>query len=221
MKALAAALVEFQKNAPHIAKDSVNPHFKNRYASLDAIMDAVRGPLAEQGLVITQHPSEHDLVPTLDTILLHVSGEMIRSTMLLSAERSGPQAQGSALTYARRYAVLAVLGLVADEDDDGEAATRGKEAAKPKTVGSEDSSMASEGDGLSDPTGIKGAISREEGELTVAILVAAGKLGAEDATREAVGKSKATRTPDEHIAWLKRNLKTAQALQETTEAAGV
>lgn len=218
MKALAAALVEFQKNAPTIHKDARNPHFGNKYASLDAIMDAVRAPLAACGLAISQHPTfvwpsidiEQDLVPSpaLKTILFHESGEVLESSMMLAVEKAGPQAQGSALTYARRYAVLAVLGLVADEDDDGEAATRGKDGSTQVAA-----------------AGVSGSSAASEEDLTSKILAAADKLGAKAATEEAVAKSKETRTPAEHVAWLKRNLKTAEAnvktLEETTEAAGV
>ncbi len=209
MKALAAALVEFQKNAPIIAKDGTNPHYGNKYATLAAIMDAVLPKLAANALAVSQHPCELNGFPALKTILMHDSGEILESTMLLAVDKGGPQAQGSALTYARRYAVLAVLGLVADEDDDGEAATREKGGS---------SQVAAAGTAPSTTASV------EEG-LTVAILAAADKLGAKAATEEAIAKSKGERTPEEHVAWLRRNLKTAEAnvktLEETTKAAQV
>jgi ERF superfamily len=130
---VASALVAFQKEAPHISKDSINPHFKNKYASLDSIMDAVRPVLAKHGLAISQHPTAMETgMPGLRTVLLHTSGDRLEDVMPLAIDKPGPQAQGSALTYARRYAVLSVLGLVADEDDDANAAERAKPAAKPE-----------------------------------------------------------------------------------------
>lgn len=127
---LAAALIAFQKNPPHIRKEATNPFFNSKYASLDTIMAEVRPVLAEHGLAISQHPTvtEHG-VPGLRTILLHESGDRLEDVMPLSVEKQGPQAQGSALTYARRYAVLAVLGLVADEDDDANSAESRSAAA--------------------------------------------------------------------------------------------
>jgi hypothetical protein len=136
---LAQALVAFQAEAPHIKLDGKNPHFNSKFATLAGIMDAVRPVLAKHGLVVAQHPScagtAENPLPALRTVLLHASGEREEDVMLLAVDRPGPQAQGSALTYARRYAVLAILGLVGDEDDDAESAE--KDAAKfeaPKGV---------------------------------------------------------------------------------------
>ena len=122
---LAEALVAFHGEAPVIVKDSVNPHFKSKFASLDAIMAAVRPVLTKHGLAISQHPTALESgMPALRTILLHTSGDKYQDIMPLAVDKPGPQALGSALTYARRYAVLAVLGLVADEDDDANAAQK-------------------------------------------------------------------------------------------------
>jgi hypothetical protein len=128
------ALAEFQHDAPKIAFDATNPHFKNRYPSLAGIMDTIRPGLSARGVVVTQVPTfvlteDGTAAPALTTRITHApSNEFIEGTMLLLAPKSDPQGQGSALTYARRYAVLAMLGLVGDEDDDGQAATR---PAKP------------------------------------------------------------------------------------------
>lgn len=121
---LAQALVAFQAEAPHIELDSTNPHFKSKFASLAGVMKTVRPVLAKHGLAIVQQPTNMDFEkPALLTTLLHVSGASIVSDPFpLAVEKPGPQAQGAALTYARRYAVLAILGLVGDEDDDAESA---------------------------------------------------------------------------------------------------
>ncbi len=129
---LAEALVAFHGEAPVIVKDSVNPHFKSKFASLDAIMASVRPVLTRHGLAISQHPTALESgMPALRTILLHTSGDKYQDIMPLAVDKPGPQALGSALTYARRYAVLAVLGLVADEDDDANTAQKASEQVAP------------------------------------------------------------------------------------------
>ena len=140
---LALALLRFQANAPHIALDATNPHFKNKYPSLAGIFDVLRPALSACGLVVTQTPTylqdaAGNLVAGLRTRVTHAeSGEFLEDTMLLLIEKATPQAQGSALTYARRYAVLSMLGLVGDEDDDGEAASKSAPVASRKAALSE------------------------------------------------------------------------------------
>lgn len=132
-KALAKARSEF----PELRFDSTNPHFKNQYLSLKGLLAAVEPVLAANDLLIVQTVSNSggpNPAPALTTRLIHLeSNEYIEDTMLLSAVKVDPQAQGSAITYARRYALVAVLGVVADEDDDGEAASGG-EPSKPKST---------------------------------------------------------------------------------------
>jgi hypothetical protein len=103
-----------------VNKDLVNPHFKNKYASLSNIIEAVTPHLTANGLTIVQMPTQEGL----ETLLLHGSGEYIGSTSTIVAkDASNPQSVGSAITYARRYAIGAVLSLNIDEDDDANAAT--------------------------------------------------------------------------------------------------
>jgi hypothetical protein len=117
---LAAALVAAQAEFSAVPKGSVNPFFKSKYAALPEVV-ATAGPvLSKHGLAISQFIDEQD---TMTTYLLHTSGQFIAHTMSLHLVKNDPQAQGSAVTYARRYAYMAVLGLVADEDDDGNAAS--------------------------------------------------------------------------------------------------
>lgn len=119
---LAAALAAFQSEVPAIAKTANNPFFKSRYADL-ADVKAAADPIAtKNGLAVTQFPGRDRErgEDTLTTWLLHKSGQFIRETMSLHLSKgpSEAQAHGSALTYARRYCYMSVLGLVADEDDD-------------------------------------------------------------------------------------------------------
>lgn len=120
-KALAAA----QKNFPKVKKDTSGYGYK--YATLDQCLDAVQGPLADQGLAITQilSPSNPQEIH-LQTILMHTSGEWLLSDFAIPAVANKgmnqAQALGSAITYARRYALCAICGIAAEEDDDGAAA---------------------------------------------------------------------------------------------------
>lgn len=121
---LMPALLAFQAEAPTLRKDAVNPHFKSRFTSLDTIVETVGPLLVKHGLVWTTLPGrdEHG-DPALHYRLVHAeSGEALTGAMPLMLTKQDPQGQGSALTYARRYAVTAVLNLVSDEDDDGTAA---------------------------------------------------------------------------------------------------
>lgn len=119
---LAAALAKAQAKIQTAAKDAVNPHFESRYADLASVWSACREALTEQGLAIVQMPcGEGDRVG-LTTTLLHASGQWMASTIYATPERKGPQAVGSVLTYLRRYALAAAVG-VAPDDDDAEAAS--------------------------------------------------------------------------------------------------
>lgn len=123
-KTLAEALLAFQSDAPALQKNAINPHFKNRYISLDSLMDQILPVLNKHGIVLVQAPSVLNGEASLTTTLLHAStGEKIEDTMFLTLERDNPQGQGSAITYARRYALMSFLGLVADEDDDAQSAS--------------------------------------------------------------------------------------------------
>lgn len=105
----------------------MNPHYKNKYVSLEKLMEIVMPILHANDVVLLQLPTTYDDRPALKTKLLHVpSGDAIEDTMFLMLDKDNPQGQGSAITYARRYALMSTLGLVADEDDDGEKATRKK-----------------------------------------------------------------------------------------------
>jgi hypothetical protein len=136
---LAAALIEVQKEVPKIPKTSDNPFFKSKYADLADVKTLADPIITKHGLAVTQWPSSNDKGDTLITMLLHRSGQFIKSEMQLHLTKSDAQGQGSALTYARRYAYMASLGLVADADDDGNRASQSQSSdagskPKPKTT---------------------------------------------------------------------------------------
>jgi len=123
---LAKALAKAQAQIKPAVKDSENPHFRSKYADLSSVWDACRKPLTDNGLSVVQMPVD---APTPDsvaltTLLLHTSGEYISSTVSAPLTKKDAQGIGSALTYLRRYALSAIIGVVADDDDDGNAASR-------------------------------------------------------------------------------------------------
>lgn len=121
------ALLEIQNEGIEgITKDAKNPHFKNTYITLGKLLDVVKPVLTEKGILLTQTPTNlgPQGEPGLWTSLTHLaSGTSIDGKVPLMLERSNPQGLGSAITYARRYALMSMLNLVADEDDDGQAAS--------------------------------------------------------------------------------------------------
>lgn len=119
---LVEALVKFQGEVGSIQKKSVGVHGA-KYAQLADVMKEVLPALNKNGLAVTQWPTQIEGQPALRTILHHSSGESIEDTMPLILPKQDPQGQGSAITYARRYSLASILGLVIDEDDDGQKAT--------------------------------------------------------------------------------------------------
>lgn len=155
MSALAKSLLAFQLDAPQIHTDSAG-NFSNRYVSLPALMDAIRGSLAKQGLMLIQKPTVlENGAPGLITKLLHEDGEEEQAVMPLLLDKQNPQGLGSALTYARRQAALAFLGLAADTDDDGSAATNFSSAAVRPAVGEASSSDSSASNSSKDAHGLQ------------------------------------------------------------------
>jgi ERF superfamily len=132
---LVTALAKAQGAIENAAKSSLNIHFKSAYATLSDIREATREPLATNGLSIVQGLRTVQGAIEVETILFHNSGQSIRETLAVPLGRPDPQSMGSAATYGRKYALMAMLGLAA-EDDDGNAATaaaNGKGAAPSVT----------------------------------------------------------------------------------------
>ncbi|HIJ71692.1 MAG TPA: ERF family protein [Planctomycetes bacterium] len=119
---LAAALLKAQKDIHTAVKSNKNPFFKSSYAPLEAVIDAIKGPLNQQGIVFLQAVDANGNGPMIDTILLHESGQFMSSrTPVFCNKPNDPQAFGSGVTYSKRYALQAILGLPT-ADDDGEGA---------------------------------------------------------------------------------------------------
>ena len=125
---LAAALAKAQGQIDAATKGSSNPHFKSRYADLNALRETIREPLAVNDLSIVQMPRIDGSYVEVETMLLHKSGEYLAETLRMPYGQNTAQAIGSALTYCRRYSLGSILNLAA-EDDDGNAATEA--ASKP------------------------------------------------------------------------------------------
>jgi hypothetical protein len=131
---LAKALSIVQGKMTYAVKDSANPFFKSKYADLESVWDACRSLLAENGLCVMQFPGEFiDGCMSLTTILAHSSGEWIKQTMEVPVTKPDAQGAGSAITYMRRYALAAVVGVV-QADDDGNAASSPKPVVKAKEI---------------------------------------------------------------------------------------
>jgi hypothetical protein len=120
---IAEAMAKAQLAMRPAFKDATNPHFKNKYASLVSCLEAVR-PLQENGIALFQPPASHGTDGVcVATLLIHSSGEWIRGELYMPAAKKDPQGFGSALSYARRYCLVATVGLGTD-DDDAESAVR-------------------------------------------------------------------------------------------------
>jgi hypothetical protein len=129
-KTIYQSLVSAQKNFESAAKTSNNPHFRSKYAALDVCVDAVKEALNNEGIFLLQKTHECTDGVMLETIFIHESGEQLSGGVLhVPASKHDAQGYGSALTYARRYSLLAACGI-APEDDDGNAATK----APPKAI---------------------------------------------------------------------------------------
>lgn len=108
------SLSKFHSNVGGLRKDSTNPHFKNKYADIDTVLDLIREPLKNAGLIFIQLPQQDGL----KTILATVDGkEQLESFTPFILDKNDMQGLGSAITYARRYSLVAMLGLEADDDD--------------------------------------------------------------------------------------------------------
>ena len=124
MKSIAAALVAAQKGFAPALKQSLNPHFKSKYVDLAGCVEAVIDSLNSHGIALIQRTYEDTTGVTVETVFLHESGEVLECGKLhVPAAKQDPQGYGSALTYARRYSLMAACGI-APEDDDGNAASK-------------------------------------------------------------------------------------------------
>lgn len=144
---LAAALAKAQGQIKAALEDhtakvaSEKANYSYGYATLASVWDACRKPLADNGLSVSQSPETENMEVTVTTLLMHASGQWIESVLTFRAEAAAPQKIGSAITYARRYALSAMVGVAPSDDDDGAAASgvpttfepRGKQTKTPPT----------------------------------------------------------------------------------------
>jgi len=114
---LADALSKAQAEMKPALKDASNPFFKSKYATLESCWDAIRGPLTKNGLSIVQTTDLVDGRLVIRTTLLHKSGQSISGVYPIFAKDESPQSMGSGMSYARRYALSALVGLTTDDDD--------------------------------------------------------------------------------------------------------
>lgn len=147
---LAAALSKAQSQMANPKKSAENPFFKMKYATLDEVWDVARKPLTENHLSIVQSPEKDGSDLAITTLLLHNSGQFLSSKLTVTPKAQDVQSVGSAITYARRYALMAILGI-APEDDDGEQAmnrdgkNNGKQSQKNKPEKTEEKPPQNQG----------------------------------------------------------------------------
>lgn len=130
---LAEALSKAQGQIDAASKANVNSHFKNKYADLNSLREAIREPLATNDLSVVQLPRFFEKEVEVETMLMHKSGEFIAETLRMPVGQMTAQAVGSALTYCRRYSLSSILNLAA-EDDDGNAATQQVQKPVPQAA---------------------------------------------------------------------------------------
>lgn len=132
IKELALALCKVQAKLKDAETNSENPHFQSKYADLSAVWKACRALLTENGFCVVQAPFRSESGMVLVTRLIHSSGQWVRSEYTLSPTQNTPQQMGSALTYARRYSLAAIVGIAPGDDDDGNAASVPKPQTYPR-----------------------------------------------------------------------------------------
>lgn len=134
MKNISTAFVKAQAEIEKASKDKTNPHFRNTYADLGAVVDAIKPALEKHGLAFMQKFHENPDGITVETIIIHESGEWLSNGVLsVPASKKDAQGFGSAATYCRRYSLQAAFG-VAPDDDDGNAASKKQEPAKQPAI---------------------------------------------------------------------------------------
>ncbi len=134
MKNIAKALLEAQKEMGNAKKDSTNPFFKSKYADLNSVREACLPALNNNGITVLQPITHIDGKNFVKTILLHESGESMESlTEIVYSKQNDAQAQGSGITYARRYGLQSFVNIGAD-DDDGNAAVKPNDYSKEKKM---------------------------------------------------------------------------------------
>ena len=161
---IASALAKAQSQLRNPAFDSNNPHFKSKYASLASVRDTVIPVLSEHGLSVVQMPVTADGKAGCETMLMHSSGQFLSECLLITVDKSNAHGVGSAITYARRFSLMAFAGVVGDDDDDGNASV-GK--PKPSIVPAPITPTTGAFDGLAPD---RAEVARRIGEATIELF---------------------------------------------------
>jgi len=141
---IAAAFIKAQSQMGNATKDSNNPYFKSKYADLNSVREACLPALNDNSIAVLQPTIQIDGRNYVKTILLHESGETIESlTEILFAKPNDPQAQGSGITYARRYGLQSLVNIGAEDDDGNKAAEKPKGGALQRLAAGADEEMKS------------------------------------------------------------------------------
>ncbi len=127
---IAAALAAAQGEFEEIKKDTENPFFKSKYAPLVSVIKATRKALTKYKIAVIQHPELVDGKCVVTTMLIHESGQWIKGDLAMPVNKMDAQGMGSATTYGRRYGRSSMLDVAADDDDDGNAASKPGEPVK-------------------------------------------------------------------------------------------
>jgi hypothetical protein len=127
---LATALCQAQSQMGGAVKDSSNPFFKSNYADLTSVIKAIKQPFSDNGLSYSQFPVSDDNGIGVATILMHTSGQWLKFEYTLPMVKRDPQAAGSAITYARRYALQSIAGIPTADDDAESAMLRGEDITR-------------------------------------------------------------------------------------------
>jgi hypothetical protein len=190
MKGIATALAKAQANMGKALKQANNPHFRSKYADLGNVMDACLPALNEAGIALIQPTGEDEHGRYVETILIHgESGESLTCRVPLIVSKNDMQGYGSAVTYARRYGLMAMAGI-APEDDDGHAASKAppkqeQRQQKPQETDAEAIERAkeylSEADSLDD-------LKERWGRIPKPVQASADVIAAKDAAKERLSK---------------------------------
>jgi hypothetical protein len=188
---IAAAFIKAKKEFAPAMKTSTNPHYKSKYADLAACVEAVDDAFLNSGIVMYQETFEDTTGVTVETVLLHESGESIRCGKLhVPAPKQDPQGYGSALSYARRYSLMAACGI-APEDDDGNHASQPNKTYKP-AVAPAQSPVAGASEAAQPPVA-----------LDAPIIWNAGKTPQQDPVNGHRGKD-IRKLPDDYLIWYEK-----------------
>lgn len=174
------AMLQAQRQIENADIDSDNPHFRSRYASLQSVLEACKKPLNGAGIFFIQAPVALDCKDCLGLVtrLTHAeSGQWLEATMAMPLQKVDPQGMGSAITYARRYSLMAILGIAA-EDDDAEAAMnrpapQAQSRPEPRPQQSRPASNSNGSNGLPQISGVSYIEADRAGQM---IIIAQGKV---------------------------------------------